>query len=480
MAKQFSFENPAFQGIAGRKITYPIPEEGELVNLQNQTLGFRKGNVFYILRPQDIISPEEWKTFRTGGEISGAAINKFLEQAGVSKSSLTMGPGYWGSEVDMQRAGLRVVRGGLTPEMVKGYKGGFTPPGKIGEELTTPGAKTYKDVPGYGETPMPAPPTLGALTEPSLGKELPFPKATATQTAQQVMEEYQEKHTFTGGKWYEGKGVAPVAPTGEIAGIKEKAATIEERIKGLQDIITRATEAGYGPGTGRDIPDEFFEGTGVEPPDVVGVGEGEMPDWATVIMDMIDKRWAEKPDIPPFTWTDADTAAVKAEFEDMFGPYYAQMAAVPKRGAREAIEELEKTAGLALKRESRNLEEALSESRAAMAMRGLAFSGIREKEEVKEKEISAEEMERIRDVAARGRRGEIAGLEAQIGTEATRGLYPGYQIAPEYAGVVPGYEGIPGSIPTEKALSYRQELARREAEARQAYLSDILMQEYYS
>ena len=31
----------------------------------------------------------------------------------------------------------------------------------------------------------------------TIGKELPFPKATATKTAQEVMTEYREKYTFT-------------------------------------------------------------------------------------------------------------------------------------------------------------------------------------------------------------------------------------------------------------------------------------------
>jgi len=204
------------------------------------------------------------------------------------------------------------------------------------------------------------------------------------------------------------------------------------------------------------------------------------------LIDLIDKRLSERPTYEPFAWTDADTQAVKIEFEELYGPYYTTAEAISKRGAREAMAELEETAGLALRRESRNLEEALSESRAAMASRGLAFSGIRGKEEAKVQTVSAEEMQRIRDIAARGRTQELSQLEAQIGTEATQGLYPGYQLAPEYANLGIQFPrgtaitGIPGTVPAEKEMAYRQELARREAEARQKYLSDILMQEYYS
>lgn len=222
--------------------------------------------------------------------------------------------------------------------------------------------------------------------------------------------------------------------------------------------------------------------------EVYGVppAEGEMPDWAQTIIDLIDKRWKALQEIGKFEWTDEDTARVKAEFEELYGPYYTAMGAVAKRGAREAIEALEATRARAVRREERNLEEALAESRTAMRERGLAFSGIRAEEERKIGEVSTEEMARIRDIAARGRREELARLEAAIGTRGVQALYPGYEIAPEYRGL--GIEfprgaaipGIPGTIPVEREMAYRQELARREAEERQKYLSDILMAEEYS
>ena len=217
------------------------------------------------------------------------------------------------------------------------------------------------------------------------------------------------------------------------------------------------------------------------------IGEEEPFDWdklTTTVTDLIDKRWAEKPDIEPFEWTDQDTAAVRAEFEELYEPYYAQMEATSKRGAREAIEEIAEAEQLAIKRQSRSLEEALTESRASMAARGLAFSGIRGKGEERAKDISAEQMQEFRDIAARGRRGELAGLEQQIGTAGVQQLYPGYQIAPEYAGLGIQFPrgtaipGIPGAIPVQRGLDYEQELARRQAEARSTYLSDILMREY--
>ena len=208
-------------------------------------------------------------------------------------------------------------------------------------------------------------------------------------------------------------------------------------------------------------------------------GEGELPDWAQGIIDLIDKRLEERPTIEPFVWTDEDTASNKAEFEELYGPYYGAQIATEKRGAREAIEELEKTTGLAVKREERSLEEALTDSRASMAARGYAFSGIKEAAEERAKELSTEQMKQIRDIAGRGRRETLAGLETQIGTQATQSLYPGYALAPEYAGAIPGITGIPGEIYKTQDIALQQELARRQAEARQTYLSDIVTQEGY-
>lgn len=198
---------------------------------------------------------------------------------------------------------------------------------------------------------------------------------------------------------------------------------------------------------------------------------GEPRDPYQDLIDLIDKIWQQKPTIDPFEWTDEDTATIRAEFEELYGPYYASQVAVAQRGAREAIGALEEAETRAIRRAEHNLEEALTSSRAAMRSRGLAFSGIREEEERKTKEISTEEMQRVRDIATRGRRGELMGLETQIGSEAIRGLYPGYQITSD---------GLYGTIPSEREMGWHQELARREAEARQAYLSDILVGESYS
>ena len=81
---------------------------------------------------------------------------------------------------------------------------GFTTP------TTTP--KTTAPI-TYPSSVKPTTTTVAPTAATTGGKELPFP------TNQAQMAEYQAKHTFTGGKWYEGKeGVAPttVAPTAQL------------------------------------------------------------------------------------------------------------------------------------------------------------------------------------------------------------------------------------------------------------------------
>ena len=257
----------------------------------------------------------------------------------------------------------------------------------------------------------------------------------------------------------------------------DKISETESKIKTLQAIYDRAEKAGLK--SDDEIPENLMEETTEENITAEDL-ERMKEELLTLIVDEVNKRKEERGDIDPFTWTDEDTAMVNAEFEELYEPYYKAQMATSQRGARESIEALGRVETQAVKRESRSLEEALTESRAAMASRGLAFSGIREKGEAKTQEVSKEEMERIRDVASKGRRDTLSGLESQIGTEATQGLYPQYQLAPEYEGVMPGVTGIPGAIPKEKSFALQQEMARRQSEARQKWMSDILMREEYS
>ena len=62
-----------------------------------------------------------------------------------------------------------------------------------------------------------------------LGKKLPFPKATSTKTAQEVMTEYREKYTFTGGSWYD--------KTPSTTATKSTLKPIETGVKGVADKV---------------------------------------------------------------------------------------------------------------------------------------------------------------------------------------------------------------------------------------------------
>lgn len=153
-------------------------------------------------------------------------------------------------------------------------------------------AGTRRRLPGGGSVPVGSPAdtaiqereregeqitgqTLGALEggeQPPTGRtEIPHPRSTETQTAQEVMAEYQEKkatgeYVFEDGKWYEvgGEGVGEEGtqlPRAEqLQQIREQMETAGQDITGLQDIITRAEAEGYGIGTGRDIPDWILGG----------------------------------------------------------------------------------------------------------------------------------------------------------------------------------------------------------------------------
>ena len=134
---------------------------------------------------------------------------------------------------------------------------------------------------------------------------------------------------------------------------------------------------------------------------VVTTGAGAT-DWQTILNKqytdleaLVLKLWGEKTTTGSFTWTDEDTARVKAEFDELYAPYYEQMRATAKLGAREAVEEIGKAEELAVTRQTRSLEEALTDSRASMASRGLAFSGIKEEAIGKAQVLSAEEIQRI-------------------------------------------------------------------------------------
>ncbi len=219
--------------------------------------------------------------------------------------------------------------------------------------------------------------------------------------------------------------------------------------------------------------------------------EGEEMTWDDVqklITDAITAAYAQKESIGEFEWTDADTERIFAEFEELYGPGYKALVAKEQVGAREAVEEITRTKELAVKREARNLEEAMTESRASMATRGLAFSGIREKEEAGIEKVSTEEMENIRALAQRGRTQTLRGLEAQIGTQATQALYPGYEMPTEYAGlglttpasIAYGFErqpitGIPGTITRQSWLDWEMEKRQRKAEEMETWRQQFIV-----
>ena len=123
-----------------------------------------------------------------------------------------------------------------------------------------------------------------------LGKQLPFP------TTQAQMAEYQQSHTFTGGKWYEGKGAASVVPTAQaaqVAAIEQKAKDIQKQIDDLERrkktediraqaeeiqrqidekkaVITEAAKQGI-PKT-QDIPASVYEAVGAVAPAEPDIG----------------------------------------------------------------------------------------------------------------------------------------------------------------------------------------------------------------
>lgn len=191
----------------------------------------------------------------------------------------------------------------------------------------------------------------------------------------------------------------------------------------------------------------------------------------------------EIPQAAPIDWRDLTEAEIDefmAAAEEELGPYYQEKMAVPTAETRIALERITADISEARERSARNLSQALDESRAVMAARGLAFSGIRQKGE---RQIQTRAQEQLMDLLKpleRGKSDTLRALEQQLGSEAMRGLYPGYSVPQEYLALPGG--GLTGAIPYEQTFETERYGLEKIAGEREARTSDWLRQalgEYY-
>ena len=173
MAKKVTKINPAYEGIAGRQFEYEVPEEGEIFR---NTAGPNYG--VYIMQggKARLITPSS-QTAYPGQKFNPAdeRIHPFIEkELGISLKDLpeyntadfysTLGEKWQGENI------LATEAKGI------GKVGAPTTLGALAKEtITTPGAKTYKEVPGYGKAPVTQ--TLGVATAPTNGIVIPTGEA---------------------------------------------------------------------------------------------------------------------------------------------------------------------------------------------------------------------------------------------------------------------------------------------------------------
>lgn len=163
MATQSSFETGSLNGIASKKVTFPVPEEGELFRLRGQQIAARIGNQVRVLDPQSLVSAQG-----TSGKTQ-LSVDQLLQQQGIDVNKLQninlVKP-------DAAKAGLELVelsdirsRGGqgLTMDDIQGIAskiGTFAQAQGISKEQVGEGFANFQDrdaAMAAGEFQMPQP-----------------------------------------------------------------------------------------------------------------------------------------------------------------------------------------------------------------------------------------------------------------------------------------------------------------------------------
>lgn len=391
MAKTYTTKNPAHKGIAAREFSFPVPEEGEIF----RESGGGNYGIFIMQNgiPKSIGLPIDEAMREKIGKAFGMEASRVVKQtSGVWRSndsklhsifSELLGtdvknlPEYnIGDVTEYARSQVKggtstaqwnqMIEGAISPaEALKtGSVGGFAPPAAPTEAITGEGARTFKDVPGWGETTATAstgtmtseqaaqsamartskkmaeisneeltneekaafglPTTPATATTKTMGKELPFP------TTQDQMVQYQEENTYDKAtkKWYEGKGTTAQAEARKELPFPTTQEQMEEYQK--ENIYDRATKKWY---SGKDVATTDPSVDPIIDPSVdptidpiidptLSTGDDRYDKMLEVLQSYLDELVKRGDPLPPAEPTADDLANFLKQAESEIDPFY--------------------------------------------------------------------------------------------------------------------------------------------------------------